>query len=82
MDTFTTITHDTLSGVTGGMNVDDLPLSTNIEDRRGETMTWWDRVRARLRPQPRPEPLPPHDPNDKMAHDLGYDDIVIPPRRR
>jgi hypothetical protein len=80
MDTFTTITHDTLAGVTGGMNIDDLPESTNIEDRRGET--WWESMRRRWRPQPPPEPLPPHDPNDKMAHDLGYDDIVIPPPRR
>ena len=82
MDTFTTITHDTCAGVIGGMNVDDLPLSDNIEDRRGETMTYWQRVWARLGPQPRPIPAPPHDPNDKMAHDLGYDDIGKPPLRR
>ena len=88
MDTFTTITHDTLAGVTGGMNVDDLPMSDNIEDRRGEpdTSTWWQRFRRRMgwESQP-PMRFPPPDPdmkNDQMAKDLGINDIGKPPLRR
>jgi hypothetical protein len=72
MDIFTTITNETLAGVTGGMNIDDLPESTNIEDRRGET--WWQSLKRRWT-QPRPEPFPPPDPNSKMAKELGIDDI-------
>ena len=79
MDKFPRITDDALARVIGGMNVDDLPESTNIEDRRGDT--WWDRLRRRLFPPPLPPPLPPPE-NDTLARELGIDDIKIPPRRR
>jgi hypothetical protein len=85
MDTFTTITHDMLAGVTGGMDVDNLPLSENIEDRRGEKTTYWERVKARLWPRPPCcwEPGPPsNDPPDEMGKALGVDDIGKPPLKR
>lgn len=81
MDTFTTITHDTLAGVTGGMNVDDLPLSDNIEDRRGEpdTSTFWERFRRRMGWERQPKitypPPNPEDANNPMAIDLGIRDL-------
>jgi len=79
MDMFTTITDDALVRVIGAMNVDNLPESTNIEDRRGDT--WLDHLRRRLFPPPLPPPLPPPT-NDQMARELGIDDIKIPPRKR
>src|SRR5262249_13489149 len=75
MDTFTTITDDTLARIAGGMRLDDVPLSTNIEDRRGET------AEESVRPRPLPPPLPPSDPNNPLARDLGINDIGIPRRR-
>jgi hypothetical protein len=76
MDTFTTITKDTLAGVAGGMNIDDLPESENIEDRRGET--WWQSLKRWWQtPKPKPWPGPPNpeEENNQMSIDLGIRDL-------
>jgi hypothetical protein len=75
MDTFTTITNDTLAGVTGGMDDSNLPESENIEDRRGET--WWQGLWRRwTQPRPKPWPGPPaKEPYDQMQIDLGLRDL-------
>jgi len=72
------LTHDQLASVSGGMRLDDLPLSTNVEDRRG--LSRRESMRVRSRPAP---PLPPlHRTPGDLPHQLGLDDIHIPHRQR
>jgi hypothetical protein len=68
---------DQLARVTGGMRLDDLPMSTNIEDRRG--LSRRESMRVRSRPAP---PLPPlHRTPGDLPSQLGLDDIHVPHRR-
>lgn len=73
-----TIDPNDLTTVAGGMRLDDLPLSNNIEDRRG--LTPYQSMHVKSPPAP---PLPPlvRTPND-LSHQLGLDDIKVPSRRR
>ena len=60
-----------LAAVSGGMNLDNVPRSQNIEDRRG--MSLQDSLRAPTLPSP---PLPPlvRTPGD-LSSQAGLDDI-------
>ena len=66
-----------LANVLGGINLDNLPASDNIEDRRGLSR------RDSLRPRPLApvQPPLPHTPGD-LASQAGLDDIRITRRRR
>ena len=78
--------HDTLDvtdldHVTGALRIDDLPPSSNIEDRRdGYPLT--NRIKDYLSSWlPHPAiPVGPRTPND-LPHQLGYDDIPSSPGR-
>jgi len=66
-----TIERDLLAGVTGGFKWEDLPPSTNVEDRRH-----WSRRRSMNAPVeylPPPQ-VGPRTPND-LPHQAGLDDI-------
>jgi hypothetical protein len=67
----TEIDPSAIAGVCGGMNLDNVPLSPNVEDRRG--MSLEDSLRAPTRPGP---PLPPliRRPGD-LSSQAGLDDI-------
>jgi hypothetical protein len=71
-----------LASVRGGMNLDGMRESTNIEDRRGLTPYQSMHVKT-----PPPQPLPPlvRTPND-LPHQAGLDDITknirLPKNRR
>jgi hypothetical protein len=69
--TFIDIDPSAAAGVCGGMNLDNVPLSKNVEDRRG--MSLEDSMRARTQPSP---PLPPlvRRPGD-LSSQAGLDDI-------
>jgi hypothetical protein len=71
---------DDLNHIRGGMHLDPSEVSTNIDDRRGET-----RQQARAR-QRHPEPLPTLPPLVRHPGDLssqaGLDDIKASTRRR
>jgi len=68
---------DQLALATGGLRLDDVPDSTNIDDRRGMTRRQSMNVK-----RPLPPPIPPlqRHPGD-LASELGLDDIKIPRRR-
>ena len=79
--TITQIEPFELATVRGGMNLDGLPESTNVEDRRGLT-----RYQSMHVKTPPPTPLPPlvRTPND-LSHQAGLDDItknIRPPKNR
>lgn len=65
------IDSDQLARVVGGLNLDDLPESTNVEDRRG--MTRRQSMHVRSPPAP-PLHLPPRYPGD-LPSQAGIDDI-------
>jgi len=67
----TEIDPATLTAVTGGMNLEGLPESANIEDRRGLTPRESMRVNS-----PPPPPLPPlvRTPGD-LSSQAGLDSI-------
>lgn len=66
-----TLALDTLAGIHGGMRWEDLPPSTNVEDRRGLSPRESMRVRSPAVPPMRPEPRTPGD----LPSQLGIDDI-------
>ncbi|MBV8761481.1 MAG: bacteriocin [Deltaproteobacteria bacterium] len=72
-----TLNDQDLATISGGMRLDDLPESQNIEDRRG--MTPYQSMHVKSPPA---APLPPlqRTPND-LSHQAGLDDIKIPRRR-
>ena len=71
-----------LATVRGGMNLDSLPESTNVDDRRG--MTRYQSMHVKTPP---PQPLPPlvRTPGD-LPSQAGVDDITknirVPKKRR
>jgi hypothetical protein len=67
----TNIDLEALAGVRGGMNIEGLPESQNVEDRRGLTP----RESMRVKSPPAP-PLPPlhREPGD-LSSQAGLDDI-------
>lgn len=67
----TNIDLDDLAAVCGGMNLDGVPESTNVEDRRGLSP----RESMRVKSPPAP-PLPPlvRTPGD-LSSQAGLDDI-------
>jgi hypothetical protein len=67
----TEIQLDVLRSVRGGMNTKNLPLSTNIEDRR--QMTPWQSTHVATTPAP-PIQRPPRRPGD-LPSQAGIDDI-------
>jgi hypothetical protein len=67
-----------LAGVHGGMRWDDLPPSTNVEDRRGLSLRESMRVRSPAAPRIQPEPRYPGD----LPSQLGIDAIGRHPGRR
>lgn len=78
MHDFEAIETVELVTVTGGMRWQDLPASTNIEDRRGLSR----RESMRVRPEPAP-PLPPlvRTPGD-LSSQAGLDDLAGPAQAR
>ena len=73
-----TLDLDELAHVCGGMNLEGMPESTNVEDRRGLTRKQSMAIKPTLAP-----PLPPlvRTPGD-LPSQLGLDDIKLPPRKR
>jgi len=65
------IAYELLGGVCGGMRWEDLPPSTNVEDRR--QLSRRESLRVRSRPVP-PSPPAPRFPGD-LPSQLGLDDL-------
>ena len=67
-----------LASASGGMRWEDLPPSSNVEDRRGWTRQQHNQVKPQYLPPP---PQPPRTPGD-LPSQAGLDDLIAMGRRR